>query len=372
MTEIMCPAGMRDYEKMTERLAAENADILLSKAVVSGAASNYFTDAVLNDKFIHMYYSEGRRRIVTVTEPLNLRRQLPCEEYSLQGQGTPVSLFQIDLDNSRIDCGMSYLIRLRDGSIFMIDGGYFTHLQGERLFDLMKSVSCGGRVHIAGWFFSHAHQDHFGCFLDFISAHSHDIDIDGLYYNFPSLSLPEAASWKSSDNSSIREFFYDIDLYLPFVPRHILHTGDSFSLPGVRFEVLFTHEDIYPERIGSFNDTSTVLSVSIGDQRIIFLGDIQTDSCRKLEAMYGKDLSADIVQVSHHGFNGATTETYELISPSTALWPTPDYGFEGNRNRTVNRRLLSMECVKEHIVAGYEGTVRLDFPYKHGNYVKLG
>ena len=226
----MCPAGMRDYEKMTERLAAENADILLSKAVVSGAASNYFTDAVLNDKFIHMYYSEGRRRIVTVTEPLNLRRQLPCEEYSLQGQGTPVSLFQIDLDNSRIDCGMSYLIRLRDGSIFMIDGGYFTHLQGERLFDLMKSVSYGGRVHIAGWFFSHAHQDHFGCFLDFISAHSHDIDIDGLYYNFPSLSLPEAASWKSSDNSSIREFFYDIDLYLPFVPRHILHTGDSFSL----------------------------------------------------------------------------------------------------------------------------------------------
>lgn len=363
MTDVIFDATESIFEERNQKLLSKGARLLYSGEI----SSNAFRKFALGDTLVNTWYSYGRRRIVNVTQPLSEYRALPRDNGTFAGRGA-ACLYQIDLDNRRVDCGMSYLLVLGDGRIFVIDGGYFTYGECDRLYSLLKEVSPGGNIRIAGWFFSHAHQDHFGCFLDTITKYSDKMSIEGLYYNFPSLSLPEAAYWKGSDNASIREFYYDIDKYLPQVPRYILHTGDVFELAGARFEVLFTHEDIYPERIDSFNDTSTVLAVNVAGQRIIFLGDIQTSSCRKLEAMYGGYLKADIVQVSHHGFNGATTETYDLISPSVALWPTADYGFDGNRHRAVNSHLLSMECVREHIVAGYEGTVKLELPYTPGSF----
>ncbi len=35
-------------------------------------------------------------------------------------------LDQLALDHSLVNCGMSYVFLLEDGSFFLIDGGYFT------------------------------------------------------------------------------------------------------------------------------------------------------------------------------------------------------------------------------------------------------
>ncbi|MBQ7365364.1 MAG: hypothetical protein IJW46_07180, partial [Clostridia bacterium] len=82
--------------------------------------------------------------------------------------------------------------------------------------------------------------------------------------------------------------------------------------------------------------------------------------------MWGNYLKSDLVQVAHHGFNGSTIETYSLVSPTVALWPTPDYGYHGNRERKVNAHLIAMESVKEHIIAGIHKTRKLTLPYQPG------
>ncbi len=302
------------------------------------------------------------------------RTDCPLPDYALLPEsGKPYEkkqdtvLYQIDLDNRRVDCGMSYIYALADRRFFILDGGYFTEGECTRLYRFLRSLQGEGTLEIAGWFFSHAHQDHFGCFLDFIGKYGNECVIDTLYYTFPSLALPESVYWKQSDNATMREFDYTLDKYLPDVRRCHLHSGETFTLADLNIEVLFTHEDIYPDRIGSFNDTSTVIRINCGGQSILFLGDLQDASCRKLEKTYGSYLKSDIVQVAHHGFNGSTIETYDLVSPEVALWPTPSYGFEGNRERKVNAHLLAMPSVKEHLIAGIHGTRKLPLPYTAGS-----
>ena len=205
-----------------------------------------------------------------------------------------------------------------------------------------------------------------GGFLDFISKYKDECAIDTLFYTFPSLSLPEAIYWKQSDNATMREFDYTVAQKLPNTNICFLHTGETFSFADLDFEVLFTHEDIYPDRIGSFNDTSTVLRVTCDGKSILFLGDLQDASCKKLEKMHGSYLKSDAVQVAHHGFNGSTIETYDLVAPELALWPTADYGYHGNKERAVNAHIIAMPCVKEHLIAGIFGTAKLTLPYTPG------
>lgn len=278
----------------------------------------------------------------------------------------PCALYQLDLDNRRINCGMSYVYHLADGRFFILDGGYFTYGERERLYTLLRKLQPEGALEIAGWFFSHAHQDHFGCFIEFILKYRDEINIDALYYTFPSLALDEAVRWKQSDNATMREFDYAVAKVLPNVKHIHPHTGETFTLSTLNIEVLFTHEDIYPESVGAFNNTSTVLRISCEGQSVLFLGDLQTASCRKLEAMWGDFLKSDMIQVAHHGFNGSTVETYALAAPEIALWPTAAYSYEQNCTRDVNAFIIAMESVKEHLIAGYLKTRKLTLPYVPG------
>ena len=45
-------------------------------------------------------------------------------------------------------------------------------------------------------------------------------------------------------------------------------------------------------------------------------------------------LTADLLQMSHHGQNGVTREVYERIAPKACIWPSPSWLYEcqvGNR-----------------------------------------
>lgn len=56
-----------------------------------------------------------------------------------------------------------------------------------------------------------------------------------------------------------------------------LHTGQSFTLQGIKFDVLFTHEDAVDTTgknvITDFNDTSTILKMLMDGKSFMLLGD---------------------------------------------------------------------------------------------------
>ncbi|MBQ7364128.1 MAG: MBL fold metallo-hydrolase, partial [Clostridia bacterium] len=164
------------------------------------------------DLYFCHYPTRGEIRKITCPKPAFTHR--PQNDTDRPRITTP-ALYQIDLDNRRIDCGMSYVYQLADGRFFLIDGGYFTYGESERLYALLRSLRPSGKLPIAGWFFSHAHQDHFGCFIEFILRYQQEIALEALYYTFPSLTLPEACRFKQSDNATMREFDYTVSRVLP-------------------------------------------------------------------------------------------------------------------------------------------------------------
>lgn len=75
---------------------------------------------------------------------------------------------------------------------------------------------------------------------------------------------------------------------------------------------------------------------------------------------YGDYLKADIVQIAHHGYSGATVELYEYAAGKVALFPTAKEYFEKNKDRKANKKIL--ELCNEVYIAG-NGTACFKLPY---------
>lgn len=276
-----------------------------------------------------------------------------------------VTLYQLELRQSVVNCGMSYIFQLADGSFFLIDGGYFTRGEADELLAFLKARG-GEKPVIRGWLFTHAHQDHIGCFMDFVLRHLDEVKIEGLYYNFQPIDLNKAKGnprKKSNDIATVREFYEVLKTRCGHIPVTKLNTGDRFRFGELELEVLYTADDILPLET-SFNDYSCVTKVTVGGQSILFLGDVQTEGSAWMLKHQEEKLPSDFVQVAHHGFNGATEELYRAIGATVALFPCPDFEFEKNKTGSVNRCVL--ELAKEYYVSGY-GTDEFAFPYPPGS-----
>ena len=276
------------------------------------------------------------------------------------------TLYQLELDQRNVDCGMSYVFQLDSGAFFLIDGGFFTEGEADRLYRFLRERSDGKPV-IADWFFSHAHQDHIGVFLDMVLNHGDDVEIRGLTYNFQPLPLPETGEgWriKSNDLATVRKFYEVTAERCADIPVRTPHTGDRWTLEALDIEVLYTHEDLRTE--SSFNDHSTVIRVTCEGQSILFLGDIWTEGSRIMLETVPEKLRCDLVQVAHHGFDGASEELYRAAGAKVALWPTAVYNLKPNENLPANRYLRTQSGIVEHLVSG-RGTVALPLPYEPGH-----
>lgn len=279
-----------------------------------------------------------------------------------------ITLHQLELDQSLVNCGMSYVFHLRDGGFFLIDGGYFTPGDEDSLYAFLRGLA-KGVPHIAGWFFSHAHQDHIGNFISFLTRYHDRFTLGSLLYNFQPMdfsALAPEADWRGSDLATIRAFYEAVRQYAPAVPIRTLHTGDRLAFGDLALEALYTHEDLDTTN-AKFNDHSTVIRATVSGQSILFLGDVGEEGSRILLRNPDR-LRGDIVQVSHHGFPGATRALYEAIGAKIALWPTPAYELErlvADETIPVNRYLWSAAAIAEHIVSGH-GDAALALPYTEG------
>ena len=277
-------------------------------------------------------------------------------------------LYQFENDYREIDCGMFYAIRCRDGSFFLIDSAHQDSYRDHiRIHDFLKSlVPEGEKIRIAGWFFSHAHQDHIVKFMDFLKTDYTDCEIECLYYNFPDPDGPSSEYWKESDRVTMREFASlmeerdDLKKYTP-------HTGDEIRISNLKIDVLVTWEDIAPEPIERFNDSSTVIMIEAEGQKIFLPGDAGEVEAKILTERYGESLKADILQLSHHGFRGGSVKLYELVNAPVVLVSTEKKRLEENLERETTKKAL--ELAEEYFIAG-EGTVALELPYKTGTAKK--
>ena len=248
------------------------------------------------------------------------------------------------------NCGMFYIIRLRDNRLVMIDGGHILQCSAEAVEGMYRfllritGTAEGERLGVAAWIFTHAHDDHMAACVRLLRTYPEAFEIERAMFNFPSHRVCSGHSDFFCLRATLRE-------YCPNIKCLKLHSGQRIVLANVCFDVLYTHEDavrletpeVFP--FHDFNCTSVILKMTTGMGTIVWLGDTSTETeelvVRTVPAAVWK---ADVVQVAHHAFN-FLTELYALIDADYAMVPNSRYGGNAGDNHQklmdVVRRLPS-------------------------------
>ena len=292
-------------------------------AFASNGVANVYV-SYIDSKHVVRLYSEAALR----ANPIDT-------EDTAKATYTP-KMWQLRVDNitSRENGGMSYVWLLSDGTFFIIDGGYNTKTEADNLYNFLKSKNpLDGEPVISGWYFSHGHGDHIGAIQAFAPGYADRVEVKAFYYHFE-VGYPTG--------------FDSATAYWPDAVHYSrLHTGQTVNLPGIRFHVIYTLEDLYNTGFSfnslNYNNHSAVIRVDVEaggkTNKVMYLGDIQliASNCIMKNFSGNTDaLKSNIVQFSHHGYAGGTIELYDAIHAPTVLWPINIVSTQANYGKICN------------------------------------
>lgn len=245
--------------------------------------------------------------------------------------------------------GMAYIITLADGSFIVIDGGprqkdhqHFTKrlengewvdgaFTDENDCDKLYRLLCertpkGQKPVVAAWFITHGHSDHTDLAGDFLGKYKDAVEVRLAAYNMPD---PLVHPTKNENNEILfetRKYIQDRFAEVGAVHWNI-HTGQRMSFPGCEVEILHTHEDYFPKSFAWCNHTSAAFRLKFKGKTFMVLGDCESDICHLMVYRYGKELKSDILQPTHHGANGGSTDLNAIVDPDVCLWPIDAWRF---------------------------------------------
>ncbi len=264
----------------------------------------------------------------------------PARTDGKSGDVAPL-LIQLSVDNkgSKQNGGMTYVIRTTTGSFIVIDGGYNTVAEADHIYKVLKdNTPAGKETVIDGWYISHLHGDHYGGMYAFSDKYSNTVDVKAFYYRVD-------YRGKSSPNQAEVEAKMKAGKWSDAVHYNGLQTGMEFSIGGVKLEVLHTLVDLYPVTADDagfeFNDTSTVIKMTAGGKSAVFLGDIMDKVSLCMRKYLPQDaLKADIVQYSHHAYEGAYRWVYDAIAAPTVLLPLNVVGYQETGYSSIPQNVI--------------------------------
>lgn len=204
------------------------------------------------------------------------------------------------------------------GRVAVVDGGFYA--DGENLQTVLESL--GGKVDY--WFFTHAHEDHYGALAAMLEKRPDlgGIRVGKLLYSFPDLAWTDKAEPASKPH--VRRLSAALAKAGPQLSVGRLAKGQTYDLgAGWTFEVL---NDLNTDlRVPNINDTSICLSVKTGERTWLVTGDLAVQNGDRLVQTLGSKLEHEIVFLAHHGQQGVNKNFYEAVKPKTAIWHTPDW-----------------------------------------------
>lgn len=298
---------------------------------------NIFAEFADDDKIIYTYYTAetmlARIIIDNASSPLSemndtaddVRGDTALMQFSLR-YGKMIRFYSCD-------CGMLYVMRMRDNSVIIIDGGEIEQCTEEACDEFMSRLEeltgkkKGEKIRVSAYLCTHNHDDHMDFFIKLLKREKDVLSVERVMFNFPSKTLLEYGI-PCADKLKSR-----IKKYAPNAKFLKLHTGQTIRFPDARIEVLTTHEDILPRSARaedgkvyrSVNETSTIFQIIFDDCSVIFLGDAEEANGESLLTLYGKNsLSCKYLQCAHHLIND-DRNIYSNINAEKLLIPQCRY-----------------------------------------------
>lgn len=219
---------------------------------------------------------------------------------------------------------MGYIIHTSEDKVIVVDGG-----TSEDAPNLEKHISELGNK-VDAWFITHPHSDHTGAIIKIIKET--EIPIKKIYYTMNDIEwyqqYAEERAYEAEDfknaiqNERVRDIVEEVTL------------NQIINIDFVRCEILGIKN---PEITNNaFNNSSMVIKMNLPETSILFLADTGKESGDKLLNTQSNKLKSDIVQVAHHGQDGAKESLYQAIQPSICLWPTPEWIWNNDNGEGEN------------------------------------
>lgn len=321
---IVCFTGVENTTELGRYLTAmENAGFTQTGSHQRGNVYSYsFTHASGRARLV---WSQNEKLMYVVTDNGSVTSPYTARTNYTKVTDTTLAMFSLDHSNRPLtdSNGMCQIFILEDGSYLILDGGYTW--DSERLYNFLldNNRRTDGKVVIHAWYFTHGHADHYGAFQQFSADHCKDVTLEYVI----SSSTPEG-DWLNLTLPTLMSGYGGAKLVRP-------HTGEVYQMPGLSMEIFYTCEDLYQynESVGCGNDSSTVCKITVGGQTILYVGDAETNACKKMNAMYGTNLHADFFQVNHHGYSGGISAFFDNVKPTYLIWTSSQAGME---LRTIN------------------------------------
>ncbi len=327
--------------------------------------SNKFVSLECENR-ITVYYTSFDNQLRVTTEPIS--NPLPIEK-DFENKGCETAFYCFENDHTLIDCGMCLIIQCCDYSFFIVDSGhYFQMNDNDRLYSFLRERTPNGeKTVINGWLITHTHTDHVSKLLDFLKYNTENIEIEGFYLNLLS------KDYKIEDWGKEEQYFNELTRNtlekLRSIPKYKLQSGQSFKIRELSFDVLCTHEDVFPEKITDFNDSSSVISVTVENSKIFIPGDASSLESDILERRFKENLKCDVVQIAHHGHSGLSEKVYEYLNAETAVFPITRIKFDEELPRlSANRKAI--ELSKQYFISS-DGTIKIPLPYNKDKVTRL-
>jgi len=342
-------------------LLEENGFEVLQKNEING---NLFV-SLIKDVQINLLYTPCDSTLRITASKNNQTPNFTKTECAGECQTT---FYAFENDQAIIDCGMCLMVQCPDYSFFVVDSGhYFQMNDNDRIHKFMRERTPEGqKIVISGWLITHGHTDHISKLIDFLKYNTDDVVIEGFYQNIQPSDYGNDGG-NHEEVEIVEKLFKVLDSYP--APVYKLHTGMRFYIRNLAFSVLSTYEDLVPEYIEDYNDSSCVVMMEAEGSRVFIPGDASVMASEKLEKRFGESLKCDVVQISHHGHTGLSKNCYELLSADTVIFPVTRIFFEADYERKEENR-RAIEIAGNCYVTG-DGTVCVPMPYNRETVYSL-
>lgn len=278
----------------------------------SNKYTNVYRTYINDDFMVYMYFMDYKNTVKIVGANISEYEALTdCQPTEGSGVST-LSMLDIGLQNPNSNYnsnGLSMAIKLSDGRFIVIDGGLWYGADTEasevnRLYKWLEQNSEGGKIDIAAWIFTHIHVDHVNVAWKFEQMYGSKVNIERYMHNFL-----EYSYLLSVEGTNLEKDTYDVvyPRMLDMLERYdnaIMHTGQIYRIGNAEIEVVYTHEDFFPDPMKIVNNTSTVMRITVGGNSILVGGDAQEAAQLVCLNNNGYTLGSDFVQMTHHGYNG--------------------------------------------------------------------
>ena len=324
--------GLRSYYVQAANATEKDYEDYIKKLESEGFALYYKTDAQDSEFSI---YTDGYNIVnlsyIEYTSPFNndkgktvsyVNIDIDCIENSalpnLVAEGKKITDVQLTLVYS--NC--AFIIRLEDGRFVVVDGGSDNEIKDLIYKQLVAQNVRGEKPTIAAWVITHTDGDHVGGFSGMLEKYADKIILQSVIVNSPSSEKFYEETPSSAEHTTrwAKTAYTRLEKYAPDAKIIIAHAGQRFEYLGLTVDVLGTYENLYDKPMKSSNHSNTVYSFTMPTGRMIFTGDAQNDNCKILAAIYAEELQADVVQYSHHGYNGGDKVFYDMIYARYGIW----------------------------------------------------